>query len=188
MTDEPLAALIADLAAPNDRARSAAYDELAALGTDAVEALIGALKSPDSTIRASAADLLGQIQDQRAIQPLYESATGDASRWVRSRADNALQQFPLGTVPRPGEREPEFPATPNTLERLRQRKPEWPTLGRPPATPPQPTADPSTFDVQQVRAMLDQLDMRLAQGDITETTYMRLVERWQARLRELGEE
>ncbi|MFW5696344.1 MAG: HEAT repeat domain-containing protein [Phototrophicaceae bacterium] len=185
MTDDTLAGLIADLAAPTDQTRRAAFDALAARGAQAVESLIDALTSPDSTIRASAADLLGEIQDERAVQPLYETATTDSSRWVRSRAESALAKFPPGSVPLPGEREPSFPARPDTLEKLRSRKPDWPTLGRPPTS--SPSADPASFDAQQVRAMLDQLDMRLASGEISEATYNRLVERWQARLRDLGE-
>lgn len=187
MTDDMLAGWIAELGAADDAARQQAAQRLTEVGALAVDALIEALHSPDSTIRAAAADVLGDIQDERAAPPLLEVVRSDPSRWVRSRAENALKRFPPGTVTLPGQREPDFPTTPNTLQRLRTQKPNWPTLGRPPAHAPAPQdADPASLDAGQVRALLDQLDLRLAKGEITEATYLQLVERWQARLRELG--
>lgn len=38
----------------------------------------------------------------------------------------------------------------------------------------------------EIRAYLDQLDMKLASGEISEAVYQRLVEKWEARLKELG--
>jgi hypothetical protein len=39
---------------------------------------------------------------------------------------------------------------------------------------------------QQVQAMLDNLDMRFANGEISEETYKNLSARWQKRLDEMG--
>ena len=34
--------------------------------------------------------------------------------------------------------------------------------------------------------MIDSLDMKLMNGELSEATYQRLLEKWQARLKELG--
>jgi membrane protease subunit (stomatin/prohibitin family) len=39
---------------------------------------------------------------------------------------------------------------------------------------------------EEIRAVLDQLDMKLASGEITEKTYEKLYTKWEARLKELG--
>ena len=39
--------------------------------------------------------------------------------------------------------------------------------------------------MDEIRALLDSLDMQLATGQISEATYNRLVEKWQKRLEEL---
>ncbi|MBZ0300401.1 MAG: SPFH domain-containing protein [Anaerolineae bacterium] len=56
---------------------------------------------------------------------------------------------------------------------------------------PQPaTAPPATGSVPQtkaeIQAMIDGLDVKLMNGEISEATYQRLLEKWQARLQELG--
>ena len=38
----------------------------------------------------------------------------------------------------------------------------------------------------EVQAMLDNLDTRLASGDLSEATYNKLYEKWEARLKEMG--
>lgn len=55
--------------------------------------------------------------------------------------------------------------------------------GRQPEQPAAP-AVPKTAD--DVRATLDNLDMRLAAGEISEETYNKLYAKWEARLKELG--
>ncbi|MAS34331.1 MAG: hypothetical protein CL610_10010 [Anaerolineaceae bacterium] len=51
-------------------------------------------------------------------------------------------------------------------------------------------ANPSTGSVPQtkeeIQAMIDSLDMKLMNGELSEATYQRLLEKWQARLKELG--
>jgi membrane protease subunit (stomatin/prohibitin family) len=49
------------------------------------------------------------------------------------------------------------------------------------ATPP---AQPQTKE--EIRAFLDALDMRLANGEISEDIYKKMTEKWEARLKELG--
>jgi len=40
--------------------------------------------------------------------------------------------------------------------------------------------------VEEIRATLDNLEMRLASGELTEETYKKLADKWEARLKELG--
>jgi membrane protease subunit (stomatin/prohibitin family) len=61
--------------------------------------------------------------------------------------------------------------------------------GQQPAAPQQaqPQAAPATPQtVEEVRAYLDQLDVKLASGEISEKVYDKLYEKWEARLKELG--
>jgi membrane protease subunit (stomatin/prohibitin family) len=54
-----------------------------------------------------------------------------------------------------------------------------------PAQQPAAPAVPQTKE--EIRAYLDQLDMKLASGEITEATYEKLSAKWEARLKELGD-
>src|SRR5262249_53206392 len=45
-------------------------------------------------------------------------------------------------------------------------------------------AEPQT--AEQVKALLDKLDMKLASGEISEDLYKKMSEKWEARLKELG--
>jgi membrane protease subunit (stomatin/prohibitin family) len=63
--------------------------------------------------------------------------------------------------------------------------------GQQPSTPQSPAAAQPTVNMnpqtpQEIRALLDALDARLAAGELSETAYNRLVEKWEARLKELG--
>lgn len=60
-------------------------------------------------------------------------------------------------------------------------QPKTPAAEAPAAAAP---ANPQT--PAEVRALLDNLDMRLANGEISESTYDKLYARWEARLKELG--
>ncbi len=53
-----------------------------------------------------------------------------------------------------------------------------------PASAASAPAQPQTKD--QVQALLDQLDVKLANGEITEELYKKMSEKWEARLKELG--
>ena len=51
-----------------------AYDALKRIGTSAVDALIKAIESDNDLLRSRAIDLLGNIGDQRAIEPLTRAS------------------------------------------------------------------------------------------------------------------
>ncbi len=58
--------------------------------------------------------------------------------------------------------------------------------GSPQGTPQaQPAAAVTPQTAEEIRAYLDQLDMKLASGEISEKTYEKLYEKWEARLKEL---
>jgi hypothetical protein len=48
-----------------------------------------------------------------------------------------------------------------------------------------PPANPTTK--AEIQAMIDNLDMKLANGEITEDTYKRLAAKWEERLKALGD-
>jgi len=54
-----------------------------------------------------------------------------------------------------------------------------------PGQPEQPPAAAGPMTREQVQATLDNLDMRLAAGEISEETYNRLYARWEQKLKEL---
>jgi membrane protease subunit (stomatin/prohibitin family) len=55
------------------------------------------------------------------------------------------------------------------------------------AQQPAPSAPATTPQTkEEVQALIDNLDVKLMNGEITEATYQRLLEKWQARLKELG--
>ena len=56
---------------------------------------------------------------------------------------------------------------------------------QPGAQPPAAMATPQT--AEEIRAYLDQLDVKLGAGEISEKIYDKLYEKWEARLKELGE-
>lgn len=55
-----------------------------------------------------------------------------------------------------------------------------------PPAPSAPAANANPQTVEEVKALLDSLDARFIAGEISETVYNRLVEKWQKRLEELG--
>jgi hypothetical protein len=55
-----------------------------------------------------------------------------------------------------------------------------------PAAPTAPAAPANPQTKQEIQALLDNLDMRLASGQITQETYNTLVAKWQQRLNALG--
>ena len=44
------------------------------------------------------------------------------------------------------------------------------------------SVDPDTMTVEEIQVLLDNLDLRLANGEISEATYQQLYARWQNRL------
>jgi hypothetical protein len=62
-----------------------------------------------------------------------------------------------------------------------------------PPTPPQPAPQPApaagssaALTRAQVQDAIDSLDLRFSKGEISEETYNRMLQRWEARLKELG--
>jgi hypothetical protein len=51
---------------------------------------------------------------------------------------------------------------------------------------PQPAATATPQTAEEIRAYLDQLDVKLGAGEISENIYNKLYEKWEARLKELG--
>lgn len=179
----------------DDTVRRAAFNGIAAAEAAAFADLLDALKHPNSTIRGAAADLLGRLADERAREALRSAQYDDESRWVRSRAEAALkmlpqEEFEYPTVKRDGgEGDRGIPVPKNAVEHIRQQQADWSGLlgGQPappaePAPPASPAAAPDEMSADDIRALLDQLDMRLLNGEISEMTYERLVARWEDRL------
>lgn len=205
---QPIIALLAD---PEDSVREVATTVIRDLGGRyAYDAVLGALDDPNSTIRGAIVTLLGELGDVKAWERLLNISANDESKWVRGRAESALDKLPKPEAFKRSDSffgDPDddddtvFPVAPpppaDTLQRFREQQPDLPTLGQlrgeePPAQPPTPPASttPSTPDadelsVERIEAMIDQLDVRLAKGEISEATYLKLTERWEARLNEL---
>ncbi|MFW5696463.1 MAG: HEAT repeat domain-containing protein [Phototrophicaceae bacterium] len=189
--DVPVAPLIDRLADPEDALRQQARDVIAAQGMAAFDALVEALRDPNSTIRGAAADLLGLLGDERIRTPLKDVLLNDSSRWVRSRAKAALDTLPPAETPFPrvrrGDDAPGVAPPRDTINLMRSQQADWSTLlsGRQ-GTGSTPALDPDDLDVAEIRDLLDQLDLRLINGEISEATYNQLVARWEQRLKELG--
>jgi membrane protease subunit (stomatin/prohibitin family) len=67
------------------------------------------------------------------------------------------------------------------MQQMMQQQGQQPAGQQPPQAVP---ATPQT--AEEIRAYLDQLDVKLASGEITEKVYDKLYEKWEARLKELG--
>lgn len=65
----------------------------------------------------------------------------------------------------------------------RPAEPAAPAASAAPTTPAAPPANPTT--PAEIQAMLDNLDMRLASGELSESVYERLHDRWEQRLKDL---
>ena len=55
-----------------------------------------------------------------------------------------------------------------------------------PQSQPAPSGAAEPVTKEQVRQMIDGLDQRLSNGELSEVTYNRLIQKWEARLQELG--
>lgn len=199
----PAAALVPALADMEDSVREVALEIMQGLGNQAIAPLIEAMTHPNSTIRGAAADLLGILEAEEARAVLHQARLDDESRWVRSRAEAALEKLPhdedfiykradgLG-----------IDSPKDVIEKIRRQKADWSNLlnskkPEPPtmpnffqqmqqqAPPPVPPPSPEDMTADNIRDLLDQLDVRLVNGDISEATYKRLLDRWQKRLDEI---
>ena len=86
---EPLISALGD----GDRdVREASAKALINIGRPAVDFLIKALDSDDSNVRKEAVKVLGEIKDERAIEPLSK-ALKDENKWVRMESAKALKEI-----------------------------------------------------------------------------------------------
>ncbi|MBI2300786.1 MAG: HEAT repeat domain-containing protein [Armatimonadetes bacterium] len=88
-TPRAIDSLIGALGAKEGEVRLACRDALVAIGTDAVEPLIGALTNADPFTRRHSAEALGEIADKRSAEPLM-ACVGDQHRLVRLAAAYAV--------------------------------------------------------------------------------------------------
>ncbi len=96
-TPQARPALLRWLAAGDPLTASLAADALAALGGDAVPALMQVLRDGPPQARREAARALALIRDPRAIPALY-AALDDPSPHVTAWAEEALQRLGIGMV------------------------------------------------------------------------------------------
>lgn len=87
---EPLVARLRD---EHSEVRDAVWGALLKLGSAAVEPLINALKSDDSWVRMRVVLLLGDLADERAVEPLESVLTSDQDASVRGDAARILGQL-----------------------------------------------------------------------------------------------
>lgn len=69
---------------------------------------------------------------------------------------------------------------------MQQPQQQQPQYQQPPAQAAAPAAAGGATTREQVQATIDALDMRFAQGEISEETYNKLMARWEQKLKELG--
>lgn len=104
--------------------RSAAKYELLRIGTDAVEPLLEALKDPSEGVRWSAASLLGELKDERSIDPLIEALEDSSLAGTASDALAAITGEDFGEDAenwrkwRRGEPVEDFKSSPTTKKML----------------------------------------------------------------------
>jgi len=198
-TEIPVKPFLDLLADSSDEIRILGKQIFLALSASGVDALIEGLKHPNSTIRGACADILAELKAEKAYQALLQVATNDNSKWVKSRAQSALSVLPKPEFEYPTVKRNTIPPPSDTLERIRDQKADWSNLrsrGKLPPLPPIPTTpqpppqkpveliDPEKMTADEIRELLDQLDMRLANGEISELTHQRLHARWEKRLNE----
>lgn len=201
---KPIIALLAD---PEDDVRQVATQVTQNLGGRyAYDALVEALDDPNSTIRGAIVTLLGELGDSRVWEQLLTISADDDSEWVRGRAKSALEKLPKPEAfkrsdaffgdPADDDDDTVFrikpPTPPDTLQRFREQQPDLPTLAKvrgeqPSAETRPPVPDSKELTTERIQILIDQLDVRLANGEISEPTYLKLVARWEARLNDLGD-
>jgi hypothetical protein len=64
--------------------------------------------------------------------------------------------------------------------------PAQPAPAPTPATPAPAGVPGGTISREQVQQAIDNLDLRFSMGEISETAYNRLMQKWQDRLKEMG--
>lgn len=179
----PYQRIVYMLADFDDTVRDVAAEVLGKRIDAAYPALEKGLFYTNSTIRGAAANILGERKIDHAYDMLRRVSLEDESEWVRSRAKWALDQLPPREIPEPRVNRDRIDPPEDTIKLMRSQSPEWPSLRQQQTAVP----DPDTMSADEIRNLLDQLDMRLVNGEISEAVYKKLHDRWQARLRQLGE-
>lgn len=91
-TQEEIAALINTLKNKDENIRTLAVDALGRIGVPAVDALCEVLRDPSMEVRLNAAEILGRIGNERAVQPLI-STLKDTDEEVRAAAARSLGEI-----------------------------------------------------------------------------------------------
>lgn len=159
--------------------RSRAQDDFAAMGFEILSLYVNAITPTEETARAiDERASIGAIGDMdtymkfKAARAIGDAATnpsgGGAGAGLGLGAGVGLGASLAGLMGQSFQAQPQQPQTPAASTAT---------------IPPQP-AGPLTQ--QQVQQTLDALDQRLANGEISEQVYNRLVQKWEAKLQELG--
>ena len=93
MTEEDILRLIEDLDSPDRTVRLQAKEQLTAIGSDAVEPLIEAMRGESIRKGYEAADVLGLIDDERWLGPMAEALTS-RNFMLGQMAVSALETHP----------------------------------------------------------------------------------------------
>src|ERR671932_966099 len=164
-------------------ARRYLADDFTALGLALPAFYINAITPTEDTQRAiderSSMGALGDLDQYmkykaaRAIGDAANNPSGAAGSGVGLGAGIGLGAGlagMMGQVMQPGQNQPAAPPSPPQ-----------------PAPQPAPAAGSSAALTRaQVQDAIDSLDLRFSKGEISEETYNRMLQRWEARLKELG--
>jgi membrane protease subunit (stomatin/prohibitin family) len=152
--------------------RAKATDDFAARGVDLTSVYIESISPTEETAKAiDEAAAMGAIGDMSAYMQ-FQAA--------RSMRDAAQQQGSAGDLAGAGVGLGAGAGMGMAMAQMMGQAMQQPQQGAPQeATPPTPQT------VEQVEAMLDNLDMRLAAGELTEDLYNKLYAKWEAKLKEL---
>ena len=112
---------------------------------------------------------------------------------MRRRAQASLALLPKPAFNYPTVKRDTIPPPSDTLQKIRDQKADWSNLrsrSKLPPLPPIPTTpqksaemiNPESMTQAQIKELLDQLDVKLANGELSEITYQRLRIRWEKRL------
>ncbi len=157
--------------------RGKAQEEFGALGLSLKALYVNSVSPTEETARAiDERAAMGAIGDmQKYLQFKAARALGDAAQQAGGAGDLTGAGLGLGAGMGLGS------VLAQTMREAMQAPPQG---GQAQPSTPAPPTGPLTRE--QIQAMLDNLDMRLAAGEISEETYKQLYARWEQKLKELG--
>lgn len=171
-----MAAFVEELAAG---VRAKAAEEFAARGVTLTSFYIESISPTEETAKAiDARASMGAIGDMgaymqyQAAQALRETAQRPSGPGVAGTGMELGAGLGLGAA-----------MAQMVSQATRPAEPSAPAGTGAPTTPAAPPANPTT--PAEIQALLDNLDMRLANGEISEAAYERLYNRWEQRLKDL---